>query len=57
MEYTEETKEAVTSNIDYLTDVDIESVVAFLNAVGESLYNGELLEEVAEALRDTSEGL
>lgn len=55
--YTEEIKEAVRGNIDYLNGMDAGEVAVFLEAVGESLYDGELLEQVAEALRDVEEGV
>lgn len=56
MSYTEEIKEAVRSNADYLGTIDPNEVAFFLECVAESLYESDLLIEVAEALRDVSDG-
>lgn len=56
-EVTEELKEAVSSNIEYLEDGTAEGFISFLEAVSESLYEGELLEQLAEAMRDVIDGV
>lgn len=57
-DYNEEILEAIKANVDYLNDANINDVALFLEAVGESLYNGEIVEQVAAALRDMdSEGI
>jgi hypothetical protein len=57
MEYSEEILESIKGNIDYLNGIDAGEVAVFLEAVAESLYDGELLEQVAAALRDVDEGV
>jgi hypothetical protein len=57
-DYNEEILEAIKANVDYLNDANINDIALFLEAVGESLYNGEVVEQVAAALRDMdSEGI
>lgn len=51
-DYNEEILEAIKANVDYLNDANINDIALFLEAVGESLYNGEVIEQVAAALRD-----
>lgn len=55
-EYTDEIREAVRTNIEYLVGNDAQEVALFLESIGETLYNGELLEQVAAALRDLADG-
>lgn len=51
----EELIEAIKANFDYLNGADANDVALFLEAVGESLYNGEILENLAAALRDVAD--
>lgn len=55
--YTEEIKEAVRANREYLEGGTVEDFISGLEAIGESLYEGELLEQVAAAMRDEIDGL
>lgn len=55
--YTEDIKEAVRSNMEYLEDETVEGFISFLEAVGENLYEGELLEKLASAIRDAVDGV
>ena len=57
IEYTEEIKEAVSANREYLEGSTVEDFIIFLEEVGESIYEGELLEKIAAAMRDEIEGL
>lgn len=55
-EYTEEIFEAVAHNIGYLDAEVVYEVATFLEAVSESLYDGEKLVQVAAAMRDAVDG-
>ena len=55
--HSEEMVEAIKVNMDYLESETLEDFIAFLEAVGESLYDGVLIEELASALRDVVDGL
>jgi hypothetical protein len=57
MNYSEEIGEAVKANAEYLNGIDADAVAVFLEAISESLYEGELLEQIAAALRDVEEGI
>lgn len=56
-EYTEEILEAVKTNFDYLNGMDATEVATFLECLADSLYDGEMLTQVANALRDVEEGV
>lgn len=56
-EYTEEILEAVLTNFDYLNGMDATEVATFLDNLADSMYDGELLTQVASALRDIEEGV
>lgn len=56
-EYTEEIKEAVKANVEYLDMETVDDFITFIESVGESLYEGELLEKVAAAMRDVIDGV
>ena len=51
----EELKEAVKMNIGYLENP--QDVAIFLEAVAESVYDSDLLEQLAETIRDVEEGV
>lgn len=58
-DYTEQTLEAVRDNMEYLNSFNEEEkldFVGFLEGVAESMEGGEVLEELAKALRDEIEG-
>lgn len=55
--YTEELVEAVKANIDYIESETIEDFLTFLEAVGESVYEGEMLESLARVVRDVLDGV
>ncbi len=57
MEYTEEILEAVKTNKEYLGGANPLDVASFLENVADSLYDGETLEQIANALRDVEEGI
>ena len=52
----EELIEAVKANMDYLNGADPNDVAVFLEAVGESIYNGEVIEDLAASIRDVESG-
>jgi hypothetical protein len=56
-DYTEEVAEAVRTNFDYLSGTDATEVATFLDNLADSLYDGELLTQIAAALRDVEEGV
>jgi hypothetical protein len=56
-EYTEDVLEAVKSNFDYLNGISAVEVATFLDNLADSMYDGELLSQVAAALRDVEEGV
>ena len=55
--YNEEIFEAVQANFEYLNGADANDVALFLESVGESLYDGEIVEHIAAALRDVDTGV
>lgn len=55
-DYTEEVLEAVKGNLEYIADVDINDVAEFLEAVSDSLYDGDVVAQVAAAMRDVGDG-
>ncbi len=58
MSYTEQTMEAVKDNIEYLNGFNEEEkldFIGFLEGVSESIEGGEVIEELARALRDEIE--
>lgn len=56
-EYTEEVLEAVKANFDYLNGMDAVEVATFLDNLSDSMYDANLLTQVASALRDVEEGV
>lgn len=55
--YNEELVEAVRANIEYIESETIEDFLSFLEAVGESVYDGEILESLANTIRDVLDGV
>lgn len=58
-EYREEVKIAVEENFDDLYGISsegLDNVATFLESLADSIYDGDILEEVAKALRDTVDG-
>lgn len=56
-EYTEEMLEAVKTNFDYLSEINPTEVATFLENLADSLYDGELITQLASAIRDVEEGV
>ena len=53
----EELLEAVKANIEYIESGTVEDFISFLEAIGETLYDGELIESLAQTVRDVIDGI
>lgn len=57
MDYTEQELEAVKANLRAFDTGDSDDLALFLEAVAEMIEDGEVLERVAAAIRDYTDGV